>query len=85
MKKLFFVFFLTISIGCESDLVQGYDDNYDIGFDDGYAVGYNTTCEIRATFITGNWDSQGYSDGYNDGYRDGSEECIRDRRAGRVR
>jgi hypothetical protein len=34
---------------------EGYDSAYDRGYSDGYATGYNTTCEIRATLISGDW------------------------------
>jgi len=46
------------------------------GYDDGYAAGYNTTCEIRATLIEGDWDSEANSRGYNTGYADGSAACL---------
>ena len=42
-----------------------------------YAVGYNTTCEIRATLVEGNWDNQDYMEAYNDGYADGAADCRR--------
>ena len=49
----------------------------DVGYSDGYAVGYNTTCEIRATLVEGNWDNQDYMEAYNDGYADGAADCRR--------
>lgn len=58
-----------------SSLLENYDERYDLGYDDGYAVGYNTTCEIRATLIEGDWGSEGYSDGYEAGYNDGAAAC----------
>lgn len=60
------------------------DSAYDRGYSDGYAVGYNTTCEIRATLIAGDWDSKHYSRGYADGQTDGAIACNNDRRTGRV-
>lgn len=51
------------------------DSRYDAGYDDGFAAGYNTTCEIRATMIAGDWDDKNYSKGYGDGYEDGAIEC----------
>lgn len=61
---------LVLLAGCENA-----DERYDVGFDDGYAVGYNTTCEIRATLIDGDWDSENYKAGY----ADGAAECKRAR------
>lgn len=51
------------------------EDKYDVGYDDGYAAGYNTTCQIRATMIEGDWDSESYSNGYQRGYQAGSLAC----------
>jgi hypothetical protein len=51
------------------------DERYDVGYDDGYAAGYNTTCEIRATLIEGDWEDKNYSAGYRAGYADGSVAC----------
>jgi hypothetical protein len=51
------------------------EDKYGVGYDDGYATGYNTTCEIKATLIEGDWENESYSNGYNAGYRDGSIAC----------
>jgi hypothetical protein len=65
---------LALLAGCENA-----DERYDAGFNDGYAVGYNTTCEIRATLIESDWDSENYKAGYDDGYADGAAECRRDR------
>ncbi len=47
-----------------------YDDpkeRYDVGYSDGYAVGYNTTCQIRATLVYGDFDNADYARGYADG------------------
>lgn len=52
-------------------------DWIDVGYSDGYAVGYNTTCEIRATLVEGNWDNQEYMEAYNVGYADGAAHCRR--------
>jgi len=51
------------------------EDKYGVGYDDGYATGYNTTCEIRATLIEGDWENDSYFIGYKTGYRDGSFAC----------
>lgn len=56
------------------------DERYDVGYDDGYAEGYNTTCQIRATLIEGNWSNADYSRGYADGRADGAHECAASRR-----
>jgi len=55
------------------------DARYDSGYSDGYAVGFNTTCEIRATLIEGDWDDEHYSSGYRDGYATGALDCQRSR------
>lgn len=55
------------------------DTRYDSGYSDGYAVGFNTTCEIRATLIDGDWDDEHYSSGYRDGYAAGALDCQRSR------
>jgi hypothetical protein len=60
-----------VMIACSSD---GYDQAYDRGYGDGYAVGYNTTCEIRATMISGDWDTEGYKSGYDVGYVAGEKQ-----------
>jgi hypothetical protein len=54
---------------------ETHDGAYDRGYSDGYAVGYNTTCEIRATMITGDWDTKGCKSGYDAGYLSGAEQC----------
>ena len=54
---------------------ESRDSAYDRGYSDGYAVGYNTTCEIRATMIAGDWDTNGYKPGYDAGYAAGAEQC----------
>ena len=55
--------------GCDSK------DWSDAGYSDGFAVGYNTTCEIKATLIEGNWDNEEYSEAYEVGYADGAIAC----------
>jgi hypothetical protein len=55
------------------------DARYDSGYSDGYAEGYNTTGEIRATLVEGDWDDENYSKGYQDGRAAGAADC----RAGR--
>jgi flagellar biosynthesis/type III secretory pathway protein FliH len=72
MKKLVIVTAFLVFAGCES---ESFDQAYDRGYNDGYAAGYNTTCEIRATMIAGDWDIDGYKSGYDSGYSDGSEQC----------
>lgn len=56
-------------------LGESYDSAYDRGHSDGYAVGYNTTCEIRTTLISGDWEIKGYKPGYDNGYQAGAEQC----------
>lgn len=54
---------------------ESFESAYDRGYSDGYATGYNTTCEIRATMISGDWDTDGYKPGYDGGYAAGTEQC----------
>lgn len=58
------------------------EEAYDSGYSDGYAVGYNTTCEIRATIIEGDWSDEDYSRGYADGQTAGTIACNADKEAG---
>ena len=60
------------------------EQRYESGYKDGYAVGYNTTCEIRATFIEGDWSDHDYSRGSAQGSVAGSVACQGDRRSGNV-
>ena len=53
------------------------DERYDAGYSDGYAVGFNTTCEIRATLIEGDWDNKDCSRGNAVGNDAGSIACLR--------
>lgn len=68
------IVFLAIAViglsGCDQ-----FKDKYNTGYSDGYAVGYNTTCQIRATLIEGDWDNQSYKQGYDRGYIDGAATC----------
>ena len=58
---------------------ESADARYDTGYSDGYAVGYNTTCQIRATLIEGDWGDKNYSRGYADGVTAGTAACNADR------
>lgn len=58
------------------------EQRYESGHKDGYAVGYNSTCEIRATLIEGDWSDPDYSRGYAQGNVAGSAACQSDRRRG---
>lgn len=60
------------------------EEAYDRGYSDGYAVGYNTTCEIRATMIEGDWSDEDYSRGYAEGQTEGTIACNADKEAGTV-
>ena len=75
MKRILIMFipFLLISCG------ESADSRYDSGYSDGYAAGYNTTCDLRATMIEGDWSDSNYTSGYNDGYSDGSKDCKKNR------
>ena len=71
MKKLLLTLLISFFMqGCSSS-----DSDYDEGEGDGYAAGYNTTCNIRATMVKGDWDNKDYSEGYRDGYAAGSFDC----------
>jgi hypothetical protein len=76
MHRLFFIALLLIS-SCSAG--ESYDSGYNRGYSDGYATGYNTTCEIRATLIAGDWETNGYKPGYDAGYAAGSEQCKVDK------
>lgn len=51
------------------------DERFDTGYSDGYARGYNTTCEIRATLVEGDWENQHYKSGYIQGHSAGAADC----------
>lgn len=51
------------------------DESYSAGHGDGYAAGYNTTCKIRSTLISADWDNKYYSGGYREGYDAGAVDC----------
>jgi hypothetical protein len=51
------------------------DERFDTGYSDGYASGYNTTCEIRATLVEGDWKNQHYKSGYIQGHSAGAADC----------
>ncbi len=72
ISKFLLAFILLLSLG---GCGESADVRYDRGFNDGYAAGYNTTCKIRVTLISGEWDDKQYSRGYRDGYSEGSIEC----------
>jgi flagellar biosynthesis/type III secretory pathway protein FliH len=56
------------------------DDRYQSGFSDGYAEGYNTTLQIRATLVEGDWKDKNYSKGYQDGRADGVRAALEARK-----
>lgn len=72
MKAFYSLAFVALT-ACS--LGESYDSAHDRGYSDGYAVGYNTTCEIRATMISGDWETKGYQPGYDSGYQAGTEQC----------
>ncbi len=74
MKKM--VIFAVIYLSSCS--AESYDSAMDRGYSDGYASGYNTTCKIRTTIISGDWDTKGYKQGYDTGYEAGSKKCRLD-------
>ena len=71
MKKTLLLVLALIAVGCG----ESAEARYDTGWNDGYAAGYNTTCEIRATLIEGDWDDSNYSSGHRDGYAEGARDC----------
>ena len=52
------------------------DERFDTGYSDGYASGYNTTCEIRATLVEGDWENQHYKSRYIQGRSAGAADCM---------
>lgn len=70
--KLTLVAFILALAGCGPSA----DQRYDSGYSDGYAEGYNTTLEIRATLVEGDWDDKNYSRGYNDGRAVGVRDAL---------
>lgn len=72
LNSLILVIFSAILISCG----ESQDSAYDRGYDDGYAVGYNTTCQIRSTLISGDWENKHYSKGYADGNSAGTQACL---------
>lgn len=73
-KTLFFTLAVLALSSCTDS-----EERESAGRSDGYAVGYNTTCEIRATLVEGDWDDPDYSRGYNEGYAEGARACLRSR------
>ena len=73
--RLSVIAILILLVGCG----ESSDARYDSGYDDGYAAGYNTTCEIRATLVEGDWKDEDYASGYRDGYSDGAVDCNKKR------
>lgn len=55
------------------------EEREDVGYDDGYSVGYNTTCQIRATLIDGDFKNEAYATAYARGLSDGIVACQTDR------
>ena len=72
LKIIFIISFSSFLIACG----ESSDSAYNRGYDDGYAVGYNSTCNIRSTMVSGDWDNKHYSEGYADGTIDGSRACL---------
>jgi hypothetical protein len=75
MKKTLLLALALIAVGCGGSIKERAEARYDSGWNDGYAAGYNTTCEIRATMIEGDWDDSNYSSGHRDGYAEGARDC----------
>jgi hypothetical protein len=61
-----------ILLSCKSSGASRYDS----GYSDGYAEGYNTTLEIRATIVEGDWNDEAYSRGYKDGRSEGVKDAL---------
>lgn len=52
------------------------DQRYDSGYSDGYAEGYNTTLQIRATMVAGDWGDKNYKKGYDEGRAAGVRDAL---------
>ena len=55
------------------------EDNYQSGYNDGSAVGYNSACNIRRTWIHGDFNNNDYARSYADGVVDGIANCLREK------
>jgi hypothetical protein len=81
--KHYLILAIGLAVSACGGLTDGVDeDAYDRGYNDGYAVGYNTTCEIRATLVEGDWSNEDYSRGYAEGPTAGTIACNADKEAG---
>ena len=56
---------------------QSADSRYDGGYKDGYAEGYNTTLELRATLVQGDWNDKNYKRGYDEGRAQGVSDALK--------
>jgi hypothetical protein len=56
---------------------QSADSRYDAGYKDGYAEGYNTTLELRATLVEGDWKDKNYKQGYDEGRIQGVNDALK--------
>ena len=74
MKNLLKVFLFSFS-GFILSCGPSADSKYDSGYSDGYAEGYNTTLNIRATLVEGDWNNPHYSRGYTDGRAEGVRDA----------
>jgi hypothetical protein len=75
MKKIIFPILLLLFFGIFG--CSDSDEKYESGYSDGYAEGYNTTLEIRATMIEGDFANEAYKNGYNDGRIDGVADAMK--------
>lgn len=69
MSRILLVFAITAASCADPE------ERYDVGYDDGYAVGYNSTCQIRATLVEGDFGNEDYARGYAEGMAAGAYDC----------
>jgi hypothetical protein len=75
MKTLFNIFLFSLLGLIFLSCGPSADSKYDSGYSDGYAEGYNTSLNIRATLVEGDWNNPHYSRGYTDGRAEGVRDA----------
>ena len=76
LKSTLYALSIMLFAGLLAGCGPSAEKRYQSGYSDGYAEGYNTTLEIRATIVAGDWDDKHYSRGYNDGRKVGVRDAL---------